>query len=154
MFARSVIPQIVHGPMRTWSLLLSLISLLILVFYWYETTSSTSLKFSWSIQRYKILAFICIAALTTFELVSNILYYVRIENFAVWYVAYALPAIYIISGLALALFFIITTAKILLKLSKLDRMASGAASSGHRSGSLLFAQYVIKASALFHSSNC
>lgn len=110
---RSVIPFNVHGPMRTWSAYFTVSSLLLLVFFWFETTSSTSLRFSWSLKRFRVAAGITLALLLVFELVSNGLYYARVETFALWYVAYALPIVYVAIGFAVALFFIVTTSRIL-----------------------------------------
>lgn len=118
IWARSLIPPNVHTPIRTWSLPLSLSALLVLVFFWHETASSTSLRFSWSIERFKIPCYLIVISLFVLEISSNILYFMGGDISARAFTSYALPIIYILVGLGIASFLLVTSARIVLRLQK------------------------------------
>jgi hypothetical protein len=108
---------------------------LLLVSYWYETTSRTSLKFSWSIDRLRVPSYILLAGVFLVELIIDILVLCRVP-------VRALPlinsVIYLIIVLGLSIFFFITAGKVLyqlLRLVKLKEMVSSQASVGGSSSS-------------------
>jgi cytochrome b561 len=131
MWKNSLIPPNIHTPMRTWSIPLSLSALLILIFYWHETLANTSLRFSWSIERLKIPCYALVVGLFVLEAVSNILYFLGGDITARAYTSFALPVLYILVGVAIALFLLVTASRILIRLRKASR--TGADDSGAES---------------------
>lgn len=103
---------------------------LMLTLYWHETVSRSSLKFSWSIERLKIPSYILVAIVFLVELVIDILLLTRtpVNN---------LPIInsvtYVIIAFGLAVFFIITAARVLFQLVNLSSFKTASMSESKSS---------------------
>lgn len=130
---RGILPLPFQSTWRSLPIPFSIASLFVLVFYWYETTSGTSLKFSWSIEVFKIPCYTTIVVTFVLEATSHVLYYTGAEAYAFWLLAYALPAYYLILGLSVGLFFLITSIRILIQLAGLHRRWSSAQGSSTNS---------------------
>jgi hypothetical protein len=130
-----VIPAVIHTPMRSWSLCFSIASLLLLVFYWHETIASTSMRFSWSIEKFRLVCYPLLVFVFVLELAVDIIYYTGGEFWATVFVGLIYPIIYLIISVGLALYFSITASRILLKLRRLHlhpRSSTGS-QSGNKS---------------------
>eukprot|EP01122_Echinamoeba_exundans_P013406 TRINITY_DN5852_c0_g1_i1.p1 TRINITY_DN5852_c0_g1~~TRINITY_DN5852_c0_g1_i1.p1 ORF type:complete len:492 (+),score=43.29 TRINITY_DN5852_c0_g1_i1:55-1530(+) len=117
--ARSIVPHAMHASWRTFPLAFSLSGIMILIFYWHESLSNTSLRFSWSVDQYKGRLFFIIVFIFLMEVGCAIVYYVEKEGQAAWLVLYARPAVYVLIGIATSLFYIITASRIIIAISKL-----------------------------------
>lgn len=120
IFTRSIIPAVGHTPIRSWSISVSAAALLLLVFYWHETTSSTSMRFSWSIEKFKRICYPLLVFIFVLELVANVMYYTGAEFYALVFVGLIYPIVYLIISMSLALYFSITAARILYKLYQIE----------------------------------
>lgn len=130
---RGILPFAFQSTWRSLPIPFSIASLLVLVFYWHETTSTTSLKFSWSIEAFKIPCYTTIAITFILEAISHILYYTGAETYALWLLVYALPVYYLILGLSVGLFYLTTSIRILVQLAQLHRRNNNSSSKGSTS---------------------
>jgi hypothetical protein len=94
--------------------------MLVLVFYWFESVNGTSLKFSWNIKRYRWPCYILIALAYALAVAASICYYTGADAYAAWLIDYVEPGYYLLIGLGLGLFYVITAVKILLTMKNLQ----------------------------------
>jgi hypothetical protein len=107
-------------------------STLLITFYWHETVSRTSVKFSWSIERLKIPAYLLATCIFSTEVIIDGLIIAKAK----------LPGlelsnaiVYLIIALGLSIFFLITAGRVLFQLSKFTLIPGK--SRSHRKAKLL-----------------
>eukprot|EP01122_Echinamoeba_exundans_P013948 TRINITY_DN6204_c0_g1_i1.p1 TRINITY_DN6204_c0_g1~~TRINITY_DN6204_c0_g1_i1.p1 ORF type:complete len:501 (+),score=28.03 TRINITY_DN6204_c0_g1_i1:99-1505(+) len=108
-------------------------STLLLTFFWWETVSYSSVKFSFSIETLKIPAIILCVLVFLVEIIIDALVVgrSRIPNLAI-----INSAIYLVLGLALAIFFIVTSSRVLFRLLRISKRTPRQASSETKKSSV------------------
>jgi hypothetical protein len=118
--SRGVWPDQARDIWHTISMPLSVAATLLLTVYWHETVGRSSLKFSFSIEKLKIPAYVLVAIVFLVEIVFDTLVLTAVSN---------LPtigaSIYLIVALGLSIFFIVTSLRVLVQIWKIFRTPSG-----------------------------
>eukprot|EP01122_Echinamoeba_exundans_P000206 TRINITY_DN10181_c0_g1_i1.p1 TRINITY_DN10181_c0_g1~~TRINITY_DN10181_c0_g1_i1.p1 ORF type:complete len:474 (+),score=33.20 TRINITY_DN10181_c0_g1_i1:1133-2554(+) len=117
---RGIWPDQARDIWHTISMPLSVAATGLLTLYWHETVSASSVKFSFSIERLRIPAYILVVVVFLVEIVFDTLVLTAVSN---------LPtigaSIYLVVALGLSIFFIVTSLRVLVQIWRIFRAPMG-----------------------------
>lgn len=97
--------------------------------YWFETVQSSSMSFSWSVDKLKVPAWTLTGTYLVIELVVDVLYLTGYYNVVRWLCDYAVGGVYLASGFLLGSFFAITSIRVMVQMLRAEKRAASTASS-------------------------